>query len=50
MGGSHSVGVCVALRVVTGVDVAQVVVDVVAVVVIIGVGGQQVDHIEDRQD
>ena len=49
LGGRHAVGVGVALRVVAGVDVAQVVVDVVAVVVVVGVCGKQVDHVEDGQ-
>ena len=47
--GRHAVRVGVALRVVAGVDVAQVVVDVVAVVVVVGVGREQVDHVEDGQ-
>ena len=49
LSGRHAVGVRVALRVVAGVDVAQVVVDVVAVVVVVGVGREQVDHVEDGQ-
>ena len=49
LGGRHAVRVGVALRVVAGVDVAQVVVDVVAVVVVVGVGREQVDHVEDGQ-
>ena len=50
MGGRHSVGVCVALGVVAGVDVSEVVVDVVAVVVVVGVAHEEVDNVEDGEE